>query len=216
MQNGNLRILAQSANVTESIAGILYRRMLFQDGSTVESMRSSRPKQMLSADTREEAMHRLITFERMFLDLDDDRSGFVNEETVFSFLSFTELGLDPRFRDEIFGASDTAKDGMLTRLEFCELCVNHLWNVPLSLLELAMRNLRDVSETKTTRNKLYWAKLAQSIDRWSRKTIIPAYLMILVIIFRSISEMNMVWTAAQREWLKAQGLAHGVKVQPSP
>mmetsp|Transcript_17534 Transcript_17534/g.44969 ORF Transcript_17534/g.44969 Transcript_17534/m.44969 type:complete len:711 (-) Transcript_17534:131-2263(-) len=176
-QASSLRTLAASPNVTESIAGIIYRRMQ-ADG--VKKVKEQPP----SLADRGDDTERLVFFERMFLELDEDRSGFVEKETVSSFLSFMALGMDPARRDDIFEAADMARDGALTRLEFCMVCRDYLWDVPISMLQIAMRNLKDSRDAIKTRNHIYWAATAKSIESWARVTIIPAYLTVLTVLFQ--------------------------------
>ena len=60
-------------------------------------------------------------------------------------LSFACLKMEPKERAQLLLQYDSNGDGCLNRLEFCRLCIDHLWEVPIGTLELAVANYLDSS-----------------------------------------------------------------------
>ena len=57
-------------------------------------------------------------------------------------LSYAALDIDPLDRLDTMRQYDTARDGKLNRVEFCQLCVDLLWNVDVDHLERRTASLR--------------------------------------------------------------------------
>jgi hypothetical protein len=204
--------LVRKKNVTESIAGILYRQMAPQGGlkrssdpGDTSSCTSSSPRpprllddtydkgrpaqtsaamsQKLPKVQSEEDIERLITFERLFLDLDHDASGLISAEECSAFLSYVALDLDVQQRPTVFHEYDVHANGQLTRMEFCLLCVSRLWAVPINRITLAMANLKDVRRLDDIRRREYWCAVSRDFDRISRLVVPFLYATSLVVVF---------------------------------
>ena len=176
-----VRNLASSAHVLESIAGVLFRQMKLTRPSrtSTQSMGSASSTEALSdAD-----IERLVYFERMFLDLDEDSDGYLTADMIYGMLSFCSLEMDQGKRRKMFEQADLHKDESLTRLEFCLLCRDAIWDVPISRLQLAMQNLKDIKHAKVTRNQKYWKETAKFLEHLARYYVIPMYITALVLLF---------------------------------
>ncbi|KAL1508391.1 hypothetical protein AB1Y20_004501 [Prymnesium parvum] len=141
------------------------------------------PKRTEPKVSRAEVMEKYIFFERLFFLLDLNTSMFVEDSECHALLSFTCLDLDPRDREDIISRHDVNNDRRLNRMEFCRLCADHLMDVPIHNIKVAVENIRDVRSSNTRRNSAYWKKAAVQLDVWSR-TIVPAiYVLALGILF---------------------------------
>ena len=56
------------------------------------------------------------------------------------------------------------EDKRLTRLEFCELCVEVLIGYPIKQLQMAMDNYKAAKGILERRHREHWEGVAQSID----------------------------------------------------
>ena len=89
-----------SATIQESTAGILFRQTALASVSPPSPSPSSLPPAPDKSLTDAEA-HYLVFFERMFLELDEDSSGYLSNEDVDGVLSFVALvSFDSRNRLE--------------------------------------------------------------------------------------------------------------------
>ena len=179
---GGIRSLASSATIQESTAGILFRQTALASVSPPSPSPSSLPPAPDKSLTDAEA-HHLVFFERMFLELDEDSSGYLSNEDVDGVLSFVALHLEPNTRRTLLESADLKKDGRLNRLEFCVLCRRALWNVPLQQLQLAVQNFKDIRSYRRRRNNKYWNTVAELVEVQARDLIPGSYTIILMLLF---------------------------------
>lgn len=181
-------ILSSAAAVSESVAGVIYRR------ARHNSVRMAKPESHAESDDLSTSsfsecandakkVERLIFFESLFFKLDQDSSMFIDREECDSLLSFTVLSLDPQRRDSIMNKFDRTGDGKLNRSEFCLLCVETLWNVPFPILERALGNLQKAKEAKINRNRVYWGEVADRVDSFARLGVPALYFLALIVVF---------------------------------
>mmetsp|Transcript_37173 Transcript_37173/g.74300 ORF Transcript_37173/g.74300 Transcript_37173/m.74300 type:complete len:350 (-) Transcript_37173:454-1503(-) len=178
----NLATLADSVNVSESIAGVQYR--LYGPGASgAQSMKMSGKTSTGGGNTQmtPEDKERLIFFEQLFFTIDEDNGGKVSDAECNLLLSFCAFDLTFDDREKVFLEADKVADNVLTRMEFCELCRNYLWEVPLPTLEKSAENLRLARQALRDRHKCYWKNMADQLDGYARPVLPSAYIMILVI-----------------------------------
>ena len=133
----------------------------------------------------EEDAHRLVYFENLFFKLDADMSGEISRDECFSLFSFAALDMSVATRQAAFDAADTGNegDGVLNRLEFLELCIQELWNVPMAQIDLALENVT-LAKTAHSRKYLhYWQGVADMVDGWARVIIPYMYAISMIVIF---------------------------------
>lgn len=125
----------------------------------------------------------LCYFERLFFEVDSlDASGFIDREECDALLSYCALDLEPAQRAAVFKSYDYNGNGLLNRVEFCQMCFDTLWGIPYDRLENAVANLKNAHTGATRRNATRWKRVAQSSDLWSR-TVIPAlYFLALIVV----------------------------------
>ena len=128
----------------------------------------------------EEKYERLVFYERLFFLLDEDSSMYVERGECDSLLSYCLLELEPISREAVMSIYDSSHDGRLNRFEFCRLCADQLWDVPIGVLERAVDNLQRAKSSNKRRNQVYWASIADSIDSWARVYVPLAYFFSLV------------------------------------
>jgi len=153
--------------------------------SATDVPESERPKSM-AADTAvnpAEKAKRLIFFERLFFLLDEDSSLFVERDECESLLSYASLDLDPLERERIMEENDKNRDMRLNRVEFVRMCANHLWNVEIPTLEMAVDNMRKARNARVTRNRARWRRIADENDKQARIVIPCLYFFALVWMF---------------------------------
>jgi hypothetical protein len=170
-----LAVLSSSAAVTESVAGVLYRQSRARAGTAP-------PPQ---ADTMSEAqkVERLVFYESLFFLLDQDSSMYIDREECDALLSFTALSIDPLRRDEIMSTHDCTNDGKLSRSEFCMMCVENMWDVPMPVMERAVQNLQKAKLSKKNRNQVYWSAVSDRVDSFARLGVPSLYFLALIAIF---------------------------------
>jgi len=133
----------------------------------------------------EEDAHRLVYFENLFFKLDSDMSGEISREECFSLFSFAALDMPVATRQAAFDAADTGNegDGVLNRLEFLELCIQELWNVPMAQIDLALENVKLAKTAHSRKYAHYWQGVADTVDGWARVTIPYLYAISMIVIF---------------------------------
>lgn len=139
------------------------------------------------------------TSPRLYLDLDDNSNGYVTSEECGMFLSFVALDLDVSRRPATFYQYDLHANGQLTRMEFCLMCCDVLWHVPLPRLVEGMSNLKDVKRLEAQRCNTYWNAKAEAFDSVARITMPVLYCIALVLIFNS-ERWALGSNAASRPW----------------
>lgn len=127
--------------------------------------------------------HRLVYFENLFFRIDENMSGSVSEEECFSFFTFAALDMHANRRRAAFTDADSNKDGFLSRLEFCQLCIDELWNVPIQQLDLAIENVHSARTALARKYRAQWQKFSGSIDTYARVAIPTLYILSQFIIF---------------------------------
>ena len=127
-----------------------------------------KPPTDVSELTPEDA-ERLIFFERIFFELDDDGNGFITSEEVASLLAFTALDMSAAERKAVIRQNDIeCFDGKLSRKEFLSLCVNVMWGMTVDQLSGSLENYKSLKEVKSKRVSSKWRNIANQIDRRSR------------------------------------------------
>jgi len=141
------------------------------------------PPQLSKAELHELRCEKLIFFEGVFFDLDEDSSLFIDAAECDMLLSFTALDLDPNEREAVLAKYDFNGDGRLNRVEFCMLCEQHLWDVPMHTVERALKNMKCASKGVRRRNNTHWRHVANSLDKWGRILVPFCYFLTLILVF---------------------------------
>ena len=115
--------------------------------------------------------------------LDRDSTLFVEANEIEALISFTCLDMDPRERGTMMQMYDTSGDGKLNRSEFCLLCIEQLWDIPIRSIELGVENIQDAATSVKRRNKAYWSMMSAKLDAWSRIIVPVVYMLSLVLVF---------------------------------
>jgi len=115
--------------------------------------------------------------------LDEDCSLQIERDELESLLSYAALDLQPGERADIISTYDLNGDGTLSRIQFCEMCMGELWDVPIAQLERAVKSMQSVKSGAKRRAKAYWSRLAAKTDDWSRIVVPVLYIIALVVVF---------------------------------
>ena len=187
------RLLASASAIRESVAGLIYRhharsarvlRTAERTGSEDSPMSErDRSKQSIEATPLAECARKLMHFERLFFQLDQDASLYIDAEECELLLSYAVLDLDPNARSRCMRRFDSSGDGKLNRVEFCQLCVATVWHLDTTLLDLAIDNMIKARASRKTRNAAYWKRMAQKADTWARVVVPTTYALALLILF---------------------------------
>jgi len=177
-------LLSSSGALGESVAGLLYRQYKNQRTENVIARAIQEPPRERKDLSDEEVASMLSYFEKLFFEVDSlDASGFINMEECEALLSYTALDIEPTERAQVFKNHDHNGSGLLNRVEFCQLCFNHLWNVPFQRLDHAVESLKNAHSGPARRNVARWQRVARRSDMLSR-TVIPAlYVLALIVVF---------------------------------
>ena len=206
--NEAMRLLKFSATVNESVAGVLYRQAtgrVTTPGKRIDHQSSSQAA-MGKADPIERA-RKLTFFEHLFFMLDEDSSLFIDADECSSLLSYTLLDLDPVQRQGLMSQYDSAtKDNKLSRVEFCCMCADLLWDVPEDQLERAVTNAKSARTGQERRNSRYWKDTATHLDSWARIIVPALYFLSLIVIFHL--ELSDQYTKAEVETFTGFGGVH--------
>ena len=169
--------LGVSQLISESVAGMMYREQMGLQGLDTHRESSSAPR-----DDNERA-ERLIFFESLFFELDEDCSLFIEAGECESLLSYTALELDPYDRATMLKSFDRNDDGKLNRVEFVGLCMEHLWGLPIPTVERAMRNRKSARKARKRHNNAYWRNAADRLDSISSVVVPCTYVLCLLFLF---------------------------------
>ena len=135
-----------------------------------------------SSDDHTDA-ERLMYFERLFYQLDEDSSLFIDKSECEKLFSFALLHLSVEDRQQLFHAYDFNHADKLSRYEFVILCKDWLWTVPTRHLELAVENLTRSREGVKKRNRAHWTEVSRKVDQYCRVIIPLTYFFCMVIVF---------------------------------
>ena len=166
------KLLGSVRAVRESIAGVLYR----QSGLNADQ----NPLPSLSI---EEQRLKLMRYERLFFQLDEDASLQIDADECELLLSYAVLDLDPLQRAEVMKRHDVSGDGKLNRFEFCKLCVEELWGVSHETLQIAVENMTKARSSNKRRNNAYWNRVANKTDEFARAVVPSLYALAMMVIF---------------------------------
>lgn len=173
--------MAAHHTLHESVAGVLFRQ---QAGSVeYEEEKKRKNLQQVAAASFEERGKKLTNFERIFFALDEDCSLYIDRIECESLLSYAALHLDPKTRSSIMDVYDKEEDGKLNRVEFCRMCVDHLWDLNEEQLERALNNAQAARSGVLRRNKKYWKEMADWTDSWARIIVPALYGLTLLLVF---------------------------------
>ena len=175
-------LLSSADALIESCSGLLYR----QHKALGSSFASSPLKHDRRGDmSNTELAEKLTYFEKLFFEIDalNDSSGSIDKNEIEGLLSYACLDLLPAQRGKILKRFDGDGDGLLSRVEFCELCYEILWDVPYSFLDQAVNNLKLAKNGQKRRNNARWMRTADKCDKWSRTLIPCLYVLSLAVIF---------------------------------
>jgi len=180
-------LLNSASTLTESVAGILYRQQMRTTGRTPNGLLDEHARKARlaarSATTPEERARKMIGFESLFFTLDADSSLFIDNNECEALLSYAVPELDPNQRGRLMREYDKDHNGRLSRIEFCRMCVDELWDVPSDIIDTSVANMRLAISARTTRNKAYWSQVADQCDTWARITIPALYFLALFVVF---------------------------------
>ena len=160
----------------ESVAGLLYRRIAGERGVPPAAERRANPYTRTGSPLEEEDVRKLIFFETLFFQIDENAAGELSFEQASRFLSFAAMHLDPAARLAALSRADSTQDRRLVRWEFVQLCTEHLSATPFDQLELAANNYLSASAMFNTRAQRYWKSVAKQIDMFTRLTLPVAYI----------------------------------------
>ena len=68
-------------------------------------------------------------------------------------------------------------------MEFCTLCVDLLWDIPTSTIDLAVENINAARTCRSRRNSTYWKACSESLDFYSRFIVPAVYFLVLGVLF---------------------------------
>jgi len=131
----------------------------------------------------EEQRLKLMSYERLFFQLDEDASLEIDADECLLLLSYAVLDLDPSKRAEVMRRFDASGDGKLNRFEFCKLCVEELWDVSWRSLEIAVQNMTMARSSRKRRNNAYWNRVAERTDASARAIVPSLYILAMIYIF---------------------------------
>ena len=86
-------------------------------------------------------------------------------------------------RSGVLESFDANHNGDLNRVEFCEMCLTTLRDVPHRELEIAVANLRNAKAGAAKRNDARWNEFADTSDSHARVLIPALYFLCLILIF---------------------------------
>ena len=180
-----IKLLGSASAVRESIAGVLYRSEQRRKGRGRRSSTVKRDGKALADTTltMEEQQQKLMTYERLFFQLDEDASLEIDADECALLLSYAVLDLDPDNRACVMKRFDVSGDGKLNRFEFCKLCVEELWDVSFKTLDIALENMTKARSSRKRRNNAYWNRVANRTDSVARAVVPTLYLLTMVILF---------------------------------
>ena len=98
-------------------------------------------------------------------------------------ISFLALEHSESDIDAVLKEADKDNSGDLTRLEFCELCIQCLSSYPIELLQAANENFVLASTQEHRRNSAYWRAVGRRMDWYSGIVIPSTYIIILAVLF---------------------------------
>jgi len=176
----SLTYLAKRVDIQESMAGVLYRKLLMETGTL------SQPPVVpaLPVQVGEAELQKLVFFEKLFVDLDEDATGELSMEECSVCLSFLAPEMEVTKREAMIAQHNIyASDESITRLEFIMLCREALSHVPPSRLHDAVHNLRAVRNAPRRRVKLHWQSVSRRLDRYGRMVVPYTFLLAMIFIF---------------------------------
>ena len=134
-------------------------------------------------DSRIDGIEKLVFFEHLFFVMDENSDGILSIRDCKERISFLALEHEESEIDSKLEAADKDHNGQLTRLEFCELCVDCLMSYPIVLLRLAHDNfvLADSQDKRGT--AAYWKAIGNKMDWWCGAILPWTYLTILAGLF---------------------------------
>ena len=192
---GDFSSLPAKVRITESIAGMLYRQMQTTDASNqaslsgggggekgAESSSASSARAAAAADSDSDAI-KLMKFERLFYQLDEDCSLFIDKADCEKLFSFALLHLSIDDRQQLFKEYQFSHANQVSRREFVSLCKDWLWNVPADHLEIAVHNLIQARDGLRKRHNAHWTRVSKEIDRWCRIIVPVLYLLSMLVVF---------------------------------
>jgi nicotinic acetylcholine receptor len=172
-----MEVLARSKYVVESVAGVLYRKA---PGATRPD---NTPLTTSGEGDEEERMRKLIFFENLFYKIDVDGNHEIDFEEAERLLSFCAMDVDPMERENIFRSYDFVDDGKLNRMEFCTLCMEHLWSTPTHLIEKMVENMELAQNARSACNNSYWVSVGTEMEKKFRLIVPLVYIFALIILF---------------------------------
>jgi hypothetical protein len=182
--------MAADADVQESVAGILFRRTEAGKAHTLTRPVALPPSAVAKDsyglnDGTDTLAKRHIYFEKLFYMLDADNSQYIDTEECNLLFSFAMLDMSVQDRLDIFNSYDFLQDGKLTRMEFCQLCCDHMSHMSIEMLDLSVQNMELAREGRRKRNVAYWSAVSASLDSWARVIVPAVYILLLAILFNT-------------------------------
>ena len=99
----------------------------------------------------------------LFFRIDENMNGYLSKDECMDFFSFALPHLSPDERLDIFEAADVSDAQQLSRLKFCLICVDLLWDVPTELLDLAVQTLDGARRSNLAGYKKHWEAVAAKV-----------------------------------------------------
>ena len=134
-------------------------------------------------ESRIDAIQKLVFFEHLFFVMDENSKGTISVENCKERICFLALEHEESEIDSKLEAADKDHNDQLTRLEFCELCVDCLMSYPIVLLRLAHDNYVLAASQGRRSDAAYWKAIGNKMDRWCGVIFPWTYIIILASLF---------------------------------
>jgi len=124
---------------------------------------------------------RLLKWEKIFYQIDNDLRGYLHEEEALAFYTFIRLDLSKAEVEE--KATRFGGDQMLVLSEFIEVSEILLREVSKELVEAGFENFMSCREMIQMRHNRRWRALSLRIDDWCRIWVPTLYITCLALVF---------------------------------
>jgi len=115
-----------------------------------------------------EDVRKLVFYERLYFKVDHDGKGFITFEEANRLLCFLAITSNHEQRIEAITRADTGLAGRLTRGEFCELCLDMLWDEQMATVEMAAESYAEAQTVMEKRHQIKWRAVSEKVDIASR------------------------------------------------
>ena len=127
---------------------------------------------------------RLLTFEQLFFEIDDEVRGYIGLLETNAFLSYVAPHIDFAARKEVIARNNEDADDRFVAPEFIALCAELLWDVPLQQLAVGVATYKAARHVALHKSNMRWKRAAKWVDRQARLWVPAAYTTLLVAVFQ--------------------------------